>query len=261
MPLNVPSTCRAPALTAASELATASPKIIVAMHADHCIVNVPHVVTQIGDQRGILLWNGEAHGVGDIHRGGPRVDGRLHDTGQKFRLGARRILGRKLDILHKAFARLTPSMASRTISSSAFFNLNSRWMAEVARKTWIRASSPAGLTAAPAASMSLGTHRASPQMIGPPDFRGDGSNRLEIAIADDGKTGLDHINVEPGQLAGDFHFLAQVHAGARALLAVAQRRIENNYLSRHRMNGCPAESEERIAALTTPAGNAAYAGL
>ena len=92
------------------------------------------------------------------------------------------------------------------------------------------------------------------------DFLGDGLHRLEVAIADDGKTRLDHIDVEPCQLAGDFHFLAQVHAGARALFAVAQRRIKNNYVVRHRMNWLSGGEEKRSRGTTAPAGNAAYAG-
>ena len=78
-------------------------------------------------------------------------------------------------------------------------------------------------------------------MIGPFDFLGDGLHRFEVTAAYHGKTGLDDVDVEPGQLAGDFHFFAQVHAGARALLAIAQRRIENNYIVRHRMNGLSGE--------------------
>ena len=94
------------------------------------------------------------------------------------------------------------------------------------------------------------------------DFLGDGLNRLEVAAADDGKTGLDHVDVEPSQLAGDFHFFAQVHAGARALLAIAQRRIENNYMVRHRMNGLSGEELRKGSRHSPrPPGNAAYAVL
>ena len=52
------------------------------------------------------------------------------------------------------------------ISSLSIFSLNSRWMALVARKTWIRARS-ACLTASHARSMSSWRQRASPQITDP----------------------------------------------------------------------------------------------
>jgi predicted ABC-class ATPase len=43
-----------------------------------------------------------------------------------------------------------------------------------------------------------------------------------------GKAGLDDIDLEAGQLAGDLQLFAQVHGSAGALLAVAQRCVEYN---------------------------------
>src|SRR5665213_2362341 len=61
------------------------------------------------------------------------------------------------------------------------------------------------------------------------DFAGDGLDGGKIAVADDGKTGLDDIDVQARKLAGDLQFFAQVHGSARALLAVAQRCVEYDY--------------------------------
>ncbi len=52
----------------------------------------------------------------------------------------------------------------------AIFSLNSRWIALVARKTWMRGRAESR-TAAPARSMSAGLQRARPQMIGPSTCR------------------------------------------------------------------------------------------
>ena len=57
---------------------------------------------------------------------------------------------------------------------------------------------------------------------------GDLFNRVEIAVADHRETGLDDIDVETGELAGDLHFLAQVHGRAGALFAVAQGGVEDD---------------------------------
>ena len=61
---------------------------------------------------------------------------------------------------------MTPSTARLTTSSPVIFSLNSRWMALVARNTWMRGFS-ASFTASAARSMSVGLHRASPAMTGP----------------------------------------------------------------------------------------------
>src|SRR5207249_9853315 len=56
----------------------------------------------------------------------------------------------------------------------------------------------------------------------------DGLHRLEVAGRSDREAGLDHVDAEIRQCPRHLKLLRQVHAGARALLAVAQRRVENN---------------------------------
>ncbi len=60
------------------------------------------------------------------------------------------------------------------------------------------------------------------------DLARDGADGGEIAIADDGKAGLDDIDAQAGQLAGDLELFAQVHGSAGALLAVAQRCVKKD---------------------------------
>ena len=76
--------------------------------------------------------------------------------------------------------------------------------------------------------MSFGTQRARPQMIGPADFAGDLLHGVEVAFAGHREAGFDDIDTQPGELAGDFEFLAQVHRRAGALLAIAERRVEDD---------------------------------
>ena len=64
---------------------------------------------------------------------------------------------------------------------------------------------------------------------------GDLLDRVEIAVADDRETGLDDIDVEAGQLAGDLHFFAEVHGRAGALFAVAQGGVEDDDFVGHGM--------------------------
>src|SRR5687767_14454113 len=58
------------------------------------------------------------------------------------------------------------------------------------------------------------------------DLLRDGLDGGEIAVADDRKTRLDHIDLEPRQLPCHFKFLAQVHGCAGALLTIAERGVE-----------------------------------
>lgn len=56
----------------------------------------------------------------------------------------------------------------------------------------------------------------------------DGLYRREVALADDGKAGLDHINLQTSQLPRHRELFTEVHRCARALLAVAQRGVKNH---------------------------------
>lgn len=56
---------------------------------------------------------------------------------------------------------------------------------------------------------------------------GDFPDRFKVSLAGDGKAGLDNVDAEAGQLAGDLQFLPLGHGRTGALLAVAQRRVKN----------------------------------
>ena len=60
------------------------------------------------------------------------------------------------------------------------------------------------------------------------DIAGNRLDGLEVAGRGDGKAGLDDVNAKVVQGAGDLELLRQVHAGAGALLAVAQGRVEDD---------------------------------
>ena len=117
------------------------------------------------------------------------------------------------------------------ISSLSIFSLNSRWMALVARKTWIRGRW-ASRSASQARSMSSSRQRARPQITGPRIVWAICADGLEIAGRGDRKAGLDHVHAQLDQGLGDFQLLGQVHAGAGRLLAVAERGVEDGDATR-----------------------------
>ena len=59
------------------------------------------------------------------------------------------------------------------------------------------------------------------------DLGGDRPHGLEVADRGDREPGLDDVDPERGQGAGDLELLGHVHARARRLLAVAQGRVED----------------------------------
>ena len=101
-------------------------------------------------------------------------------------------------------------------------------MSDVEMKVWMRGRS-ASRTAFHAASMSATCVRARPQMTGPSTCAGDRLDRLEVAGRGDREAGLDDVDAEPGELLGDLELLGRVQRDAGRLLAVAQRRVEDQY--------------------------------
>ena len=64
------------------------PQIVVAMDADHGPVDVGHAVDQCRDRLSHVGRRGIAHGVGNVDRGRPRLDRRLHHPAEKIQLGS-----------------------------------------------------------------------------------------------------------------------------------------------------------------------------
>ena len=87
---------------------------------------------------GVLGGRGVADGVGDVHGGRAGLDGGLDDLAEEVELGPRGVLGAELDVGAVALARRTLATARSMICAVVIRSLCSRWMAEVARKTWIR---------------------------------------------------------------------------------------------------------------------------
>src|SRR3989304_3053416 len=66
----------------------------------------------------------------------------------------------------------------------------------------------------------------------PAHFFGHRLHSLEVARRAGGKARLDYVDTEPLQLVGDLDFVVDVEGDAGRLLAVAQARLEYQYLSR-----------------------------
>ena len=81
---------------------------------------------------------------------------------------------------------------------------------------------------------------------------GDPANRLEVAGRGGREAGLDHVDLEPGQLAGDLQLLRGGQPGAGRLLPVAKGGVEDaDAARRHERPGGPVYAA-LLAALTGP---------
>ena len=98
MPLIVHSICPAPASTAGQAVGHGQAQVVVAVDADHGLVDVRHALAERADHVGHVGGRGVADRVGDVDRGGAGVDGRLDHLAEEVGLGAGGVFGRELDV-------------------------------------------------------------------------------------------------------------------------------------------------------------------
>ena len=229
MPLMVHSTCRAPSRSAARLLATARPRSLWQWTL-RTTLSMPRTCF-FRWRMAAAYWLGHrvADGVGDVDRGGAGFDGLFDDLGEEIEFGAGGVFGRELDVVaHSPWRAGRLRRPGWTISSLAILQLELA-MDGAGGEEDVDARLGGVLQGArPARSMSAGLQRARPQMIGPCDLARDRLHRLEIARRGDGEAGLDHVDAEVLEGVSHLELLAEVHAGAGRLLAVAQRGVEDD---------------------------------
>ena len=146
----------------------------------------------------------------------PGFDGFLADLGEEIQFGAGGIFGRELDVVAIATrlaSRFRPPASM--ISSVVIFSLNSRWMALVARKTWMRFLGASferfggSIDVGGVAASQAGNH-------GAPNLAGNGLHRLKVAGRSDREAGFDDVHAQVAQSPGHFQLLGKVHASSRA---------------------------------------------
>ncbi len=110
--------------------------------------------------------------------------------------------------------------------SVVIFSLCSRWIAEVARKTWILGllgvleSLPGPVDVAIVAAGEAADRRAG-------NLGGDCADSLEVARRGDREPCLDHVDTEQCECPGDLDLFEVSHARPGRLLAIAQGGVED----------------------------------
>ena len=102
MPLMVHSICRAPACTAASELATAKPRS--SWQWTLTTARIAQRLHHAADQRRVFVRHGVADGVRNVDGAGARGDDGARNLFEIVGIGAGSVFGRKLDVVHVAAA-------------------------------------------------------------------------------------------------------------------------------------------------------------
>jgi hypothetical protein len=201
-------------------------QVVVAMNADHGLVDVGHTLPQVGDEAVELLGIGVADGVGDVDGLGSGLDHRLDHLRQIGAVAAGRILGAELDVgrvsgrvlhrRHRVLQDPIPALAELVLE----VKVAGRDESVDPRILSLADRVPTDVDVLESGPGETGDRRAF-------DLAGDGLNRREVALGSHRKAGLDDVDAQFRELAGHPELLVQVHAAARGLLAVAKRRVEN----------------------------------
>ena len=203
------------------------------MDRDDHILDAADVVGQPLDAAAEVLRHLIAGRVRDVDHGGAGVDRRLDDALEEGLVGAAGILRIELDVVH-----VLPGIAHAV--GSALHDLILRHAKLLAHV--LGAHAEAGMDAGPLGRRE-GLGRAVDVRVDGPgqrDYHGivtrktpDILDRPEVPRTRDGETRLDCIHVQTEQLLGDDQLLLGVHRGPGALLAVAQRGVEDVDLAGH----------------------------
>ena len=200
-------------------------------HGD--VLDAAHVLHEAADAPAKVVGQRIAGGVGDVHDRGARGDDGLYDALEELLLGAAGVLGVEFDVVHVPLGvldRMDGLLDSLLLGQAQL-------VAQVTGR-----DAQAGVDAGALGGLE-GTGGLVDVLL---DRAGQGADHgvvaseladlvdaLEVAGARDGKAGLDDVDLEAQQLAGDENLLVGVHRGTGRLLAVAQGGVKNGDLAGH----------------------------
>ncbi len=202
-------------------------EVVVAVHRDDRVLDAAHVLAETGDERAELLGIGVAGGVGDVDDGRARGDDRLDHAVEVGRHGSGGVLGVELDVLDEGSGELD----RRDGALDRLVLADAQLVAQVRLR-----DADAGVDARAGGGLERGGGgldvvgdgaRQAADDGGVAHLGADALHALEVAGARDREAGLDDVDAQAHELAGDLELLLGVHGGARRLLAVAQGGVED----------------------------------
>ena len=202
-------------------------EVVVAVRRDDDVVDARYITPQPADAGVHFFRGGVADGIGHVDGAGAGLDDRGQHLGQEFRLGADRILGRKLDVI----AMLARAPDAVDGARDDFGPTQAQLVLAMDRAGGdehvesfqaCRRQGPGGHVNIARIAARQGADR------GAVDQFGDLPDGVEILLRGRRKTGLDDIDAELGQAARQAQLARHAHAATGRLLAVAQRGIEDD---------------------------------
>ena len=203
-------------------------EIVMAMGREDRLVGIRHARDHLAEHRGIFLRNGIADRVGQVDRRGAGLDRGVDAANQIVDRRAGRVHRRPLDILDEVARLLHRGGDDVEHLLLALAHL----VREMDRRGGdegvdARALGDADRLAGAGDVARDGAGEAGDGHVGA-GATGDFLHRLEIALTGDREAGLDDVDAHLLQQFGDLELLLEGHRGAGALLAVAQRGVEDD---------------------------------
>jgi hypothetical protein len=201
-------------------------QIVVAMRGEDHLVGSRHAVQQHGDQIGGFARGGVAHGIGNVDRGRPRLDGDFDGAAEIIMLGAGRVHRGPLHVVTQV-ARMGHGVVdalSHLVHGQVRNGAVQRRGADEgvdARRGGVFHRLPAAINV-----FVIGAGQTADRRV----FRAFGNlgHGGEIALGRNRETGLDHIDAHFVQEAGDLQLFVMGHGGAGGLFPVAQGGVKND---------------------------------
>ena len=207
------------------------PQVVVAVDRQHHVAQIRHQLVQRAQKVGVLVRHRVADRVGDVDRGRALVDRDLAHLGGELEVGPGGVHGRELDVVdvllgvgHRR-AGLALDVLARGLQLVLDVDVGGRDERVDARPLGVLDRIPGGVDVGHVRPGQAGDDRGTSVRIG----AGDRLHRLEVARRGDREAGLDHVDAQPRQLLGDLQLLLRVQRDPRRLLAVTQRRVEDQY--------------------------------
>ena len=202
------------------------PEVVVAMDADHHVLQIGDGAPEMRDEAVVLRGIGVAHRIGNVDGGGTRADRGVEHLGEELVVGPGGVFRTELDVIHEGpgprhgghglLQALLPGDAQLVLE------------VEIGRRDEDMDARPGRALQRPTRRVDV-SGRASREGGDDRALESPGNplHRRQLIRRADGKARLDNVHAELVQLAGHLELLRRRHGGARRLLAIPQRGVEN----------------------------------
>ena len=203
------------------------PQIVVAVDRQHDVAQARDELVQAGQERRVLQRHRVADRVRDVDRGRTLLERGGDHLGGELDVGAGGVHRAELDVLDQRArvrdrrARLPEHVLARGLQLVGDVDVAGRDERVHARAVGVADGLGGTFDVGGVGAGQAGDDRAV-------HLAGDRAYRLEVTRGRDRESSLDHVHAEARQLLGDLQLLVRVQRDARRLLAVSQRRVEDD---------------------------------